>query len=167
MKYLKFEIENYRGISRKLSIDLNENSLIPLIGINECGKTTILQAIYCFDHINDNEYDSAHLGNLINLYQTSSAGNAIITATLEITKRELETIININNERDKNNSEQAKVKGQVYKEQFIEVDLNKIEFKNIIVLQRNLTTKEYLIINDEYQYLKPCVEIILESGLTP
>ena len=51
MKYLKFEIEGFRGISNKITIDLKNNSLIPLIGINECGKTTILQAIFCFDSI--------------------------------------------------------------------------------------------------------------------
>lgn len=57
MKYLSFTITNYRGISEPLTIDLQKSSLVPLIGINECGKTTILQAIYCFDYINDSFYE--------------------------------------------------------------------------------------------------------------
>ncbi len=62
MRYKMFVIENYRAINKKLIIDL-EKRIIPLVGINECGKTTILQAIFCFDSSNDNEYSGKHLEN--------------------------------------------------------------------------------------------------------
>ena len=59
MRYLSFDIKNYRAISG-LTVKLDAK-LIPLVGINECGKTTILQAIYSFDYINDEEYAGQHL----------------------------------------------------------------------------------------------------------
>ena len=61
MRYKSFTIENYRAIKDKVIIDL-EKRVIPLVGINECGKTTILQAIFCFDYGNDT-YDEM-LGRL-------------------------------------------------------------------------------------------------------
>ena len=42
MKYKSFTIEKYRAISKGLTIDLSSR-IIPLVGVNECGKTTILQ----------------------------------------------------------------------------------------------------------------------------
>ena len=47
MKYLSFSLENYKGI-KKFSINVNPNQPISLVGLNESGKTTILQGI---DHI--------------------------------------------------------------------------------------------------------------------
>ena len=55
MKYISFSIEHYRAIKEKITINLAPR-IIPLVGVNECGKTTILQAIFCFDYFNDNEY---------------------------------------------------------------------------------------------------------------
>lgn len=68
MRYLSFEIKNYRAIS-SLVVQLDAK-LIPLVGINECGKTTILQAIYSFDNTNDAEYEGRHLESIQNLYDT-------------------------------------------------------------------------------------------------
>ena len=47
MRFTGFHIKNYKAIE-DLLIVLN-NTLIPLIGINESGKTLILQAILAFD----------------------------------------------------------------------------------------------------------------------
>jgi len=46
MRYLKFDIENFKGIE-STSIDLNTqaNKIITLVGLNESGKTSILEAI--------------------------------------------------------------------------------------------------------------------------
>ena len=47
MKIVDFKIENYRAIE---SVELNLNfSMNPIIGINESGKTSILQALLSFD----------------------------------------------------------------------------------------------------------------------
>ena len=50
MKYSKFEIQNFKGIN-KVSIDLEKNRVITLVGLNESGKTTIMEAIEVFYHM--------------------------------------------------------------------------------------------------------------------
>jgi predicted ATPase len=47
MKYIKFLIKNFRGID-EVSIDLRNNRIISLVGLNESGKTTIMDAISFF-----------------------------------------------------------------------------------------------------------------------
>ena len=69
MKYSNFIIRNYRAIKGPLNVNVKDRRLIPIVGINECGKTTILQAIYCFDYTNDKEYKGRHLENIKNLYE--------------------------------------------------------------------------------------------------
>ncbi|MCH8905154.1 MAG: AAA family ATPase [Bacteroidetes bacterium] len=59
MKYKKFAIDNYKGIEH-IEIPIKQR-MIPLIGINESGKTSILQAILCFDKNKDGRNKSAHL----------------------------------------------------------------------------------------------------------
>jgi len=86
MKYLSFLIQNYRAI-KELKIDLG-NKLIPLVGINECGKTTILQAIYAFDCSNDKEYEGRHIKSTLNLYDTAEH-EAVITAEIQLTRSDL------------------------------------------------------------------------------
>ncbi|MCL1994844.1 MAG: ATP-binding protein [Defluviitaleaceae bacterium] len=87
MKITNFKIKNYRAISKELSIDLTRR-IIPLVGINECGKTTILQSIFCFDFNNDNLYDGRHLKNIDNLYSTAKSEPCKITAEISCTKEE-------------------------------------------------------------------------------
>lgn len=45
MKYKKFSISNYKGISNKITVELSDGSPLCLLGMNESGKTTILKAI--------------------------------------------------------------------------------------------------------------------------
>lgn len=50
MRYTKFRIQNFKGI-KDTTIDLSSSagaSVFPLVGLNESGKTTILEAIYSF-----------------------------------------------------------------------------------------------------------------------
>lgn len=50
MRYTKFRIQNFKGI-KDTTIDLGTQgaaSVFPLVGLNESGKTTILEAIYSF-----------------------------------------------------------------------------------------------------------------------
>jgi len=91
MKYLAFRIWKYRGIAKELIINLENNSLVPLVGINECGKTTILQAIFAFDSVNDNEYDGSHLIDTLNLYHTSDNSHPYVGADIQVTRPELVT----------------------------------------------------------------------------
>jgi AAA15 family ATPase/GTPase len=59
MKYTKFIIKNYKAID-ELTVNLSKN-VIPLIGLNESGKTSILQAILAFDKDKDNLLDGLHV----------------------------------------------------------------------------------------------------------
>jgi predicted ATPase len=82
MKYKKFTIENYKGIKHlELDFDiLPDNKIYTLVGLNESGKTTILEAINDFEF--EVPEDQRHI-----LIPKSSAGgfndSVIIKAVLE------------------------------------------------------------------------------------
>ena len=88
MKYLAFTIKNYRAITEPLRINISKRSLAPIIGINECGKTTILNAIFAFDSVNDERNEGKHVKDFLNLYSTVQTP-AIISAEIEITAGDL------------------------------------------------------------------------------
>lgn len=92
MKYLTFEIRNYRAITGPLTIDVAKRRLLPIIGINESGKTTVLEAIFAFDYTNDGINGGKHLENLPNLYSTTPAIPSI-TATIELRRDELRDVL--------------------------------------------------------------------------
>ncbi len=93
MKYSKFIIKNYKGISQELEIDLSKKSLVPIIGVNECGKTTILNAICAFDYFNDDINDKVrHLTDVKNLYKINK-DPAEIVAEINISAEDLKEII--------------------------------------------------------------------------
>ena len=50
MIYTNFIIKNFKGISGS-KIDLTNNRIITLVGLNESGKTTIMEAISLFYEI--------------------------------------------------------------------------------------------------------------------
>ena len=83
MQYKNFEIKNYRAIKGPMIIDIEETRLMPIVGINECGKTTILKAIYCFDEANDKNYNGKHLKSLDNLYSTITNEEHTVSATIK------------------------------------------------------------------------------------
>lgn len=67
MKYIKFEIKNFKGI-KELTIDLSKqpfNRIYTFVGLNESGKTTILEAINAimkgFDNIETHKLIPKHL----------------------------------------------------------------------------------------------------------
>jgi energy-coupling factor transporter ATP-binding protein EcfA2 len=89
MKYKKFIIENYKGIAGPIEVSIEKNSLIPIIGVNECGKTTILNSIYAFDFTNDDENETfKHLSDITNLYREASQP-CRLSAVVEVTKESL------------------------------------------------------------------------------
>jgi len=88
MQYKKFSIKNYRAIKEPIVIDLSKR-IIPLVGINECGKTTILQALFCFDFMNDKANEGKHLKNTHNLYDTTPALTSEIIATISCKKLDI------------------------------------------------------------------------------
>ena len=51
MKFTAFRIQNYKGINdTTISLNGNKGSIYTLVGLNESGKTTILEAINNFRH---------------------------------------------------------------------------------------------------------------------
>ncbi|TMI72082.1 MAG: hypothetical protein E6H09_11170 [Bacteroidetes bacterium] len=151
MRYLKFEISNYRAIENKMVIDLSKNSLVPLVGINECGKTTILQAIYCFDWSNDDEYEGKHLTDIKNLYRTSEKSDTVIKAFIEVKYNELieayEEVVKLKiaegDEDGSTNDGDEAAESAVIK--FPSFPISKKQYKGFISIKRNLTTRRYNI----------------------
>lgn len=139
MKYVMFEIENYRAIKNKLLIELDKR-IIPIVGINECGKSTILQAIYSFDYNNDGNYSGQHLNNTQNLYETSHKNSAIITAIVDITVKDLyDCLENICPEYLEADSEEL----HIPLETFLEIYSRNAEESVLVSIKRDLSTKEY------------------------
>ncbi|MDY6072148.1 MAG: AAA family ATPase [Bacilli bacterium] len=124
MKYNKFIIKNYRAIEGPLEIDIKKNKLVPLIGANESGKTTILQAIYAFDYANDKEYEGRHLKELRNFYNPGSNINATIDAEISIRKTDFLNYISDEALRNK---------------------YSELPNFSEIVISRNLETKDYKV----------------------
>ena len=89
MKYRKFKIHSYKGIRNQIEIDLSKLNLMPIIGVNECGKTTILEALLAFDYINDKNYGGRHLSHIQNMYGNTES-NIIISAEIEYDESEIE-----------------------------------------------------------------------------
>lgn len=93
MEYKKFILQNYRAIVDPIEIDLS-HGIVPLVGVNECGKTTILQAIFCFDYSNDKINSGRHLKNIMNLYETVDKGTCTIIALIEFDKEVIKSEFN-------------------------------------------------------------------------
>jgi len=66
MIYRKFIIKNYKAIG-EIEININRE-IVPLIGINESGKTSILHAILAFDKEKDNLMKGKHI-DVANIYE--------------------------------------------------------------------------------------------------
>lgn len=139
MQYNKFTINNYRAIKGPLKIDL-KNKIVPLVGINECGKTTILQAIFAFDKANDDLNKSKHIQNIGNLYALED-DTCEVEATVDIKKEELITIIS-NLVKDNNN---LKIKNEAKQE---ELDSSSSEWKKFEEHNHSIEIK-----NDIYKKL--------------
>lgn len=61
MKYIEFEIKNYKGVGSTVKLDLKikpETNIFTLVGLNESGKTSILEAINLLQ--NDKSNEDAH-----------------------------------------------------------------------------------------------------------
>lgn len=85
MKFSKFIINNYKGI-KQLEIDLEklpQGNIFPLVGLNESGKTTILEAISLIQKYADINKDNAH--TLIHKKKKGSfSGKISISACLKL-----------------------------------------------------------------------------------
>ena len=133
MQYSKFTIKNYRAIKGPLKIDL-KNKIVPLVGINECGKTTILQAIFAFDIANDNLNKSKQIQNIGNLYALED-DTCEIEASINIYKEELINIIENLITYNKN----SKIKNEAKQEELEQTsqEWKKFDIQNQKIIQEN------------------------------
>lgn len=92
MKYLKFIVENFRAIQSPIIVNVEKDHLIPIIGVNESGKTTLLHAIFAFDADNDILNSGRHLEDTENLYSLNSPP-ARVSAAISVERGELASIL--------------------------------------------------------------------------
>lgn len=87
MRYKNFRIMNYKAI-KDLVIEVDKPNLTPIIGLNETGKSSILQAMFAFDFTNDSQYNGEfiNIAYIRNKFDTKTL--PIIEATLENFDRE-------------------------------------------------------------------------------
>ena len=81
MIYKKFFIENYRGIN-KVEIDFRNNRILTLVGLNESGKTTILEGIHWVYKCLKKEYPGKEDLNYFRPKGISFTGDIILKTTL-------------------------------------------------------------------------------------
>ena len=91
MKYSKFSITNYKGIP-KLTLDLTKKpntNIFTLVGLNESGKTSILEALYLFHK----DMEKNEVYNLIpKSQQYNFTGSISIQAELELEENDINLI---------------------------------------------------------------------------
>jgi predicted ATP-dependent endonuclease of OLD family len=90
MKIEKFQIQNYRAIEN-VEVDL-KHSINPIIGINESGKTSVLNAILAFDKGRDKLSNGGHL-KFQNKYSTGDTHDSEITAYIKLTEQEIKDLL--------------------------------------------------------------------------
>lgn len=140
MKYNSFTIQNYRAIKEPLIVDINKQTLVPIIGVNECGKTTILQAIFSFDHFNDDLNKGDQLKNTLNLYKTSSKIKPTITAEIEASWDELNNILSYFIQEENESNENEVDNKKIIAESYIKL---KDKYLGKICISRNLENELY------------------------
>lgn len=135
MEYERFVVRNYRAILGPLELDVRRNRLMPIIGINEAGKTTILHAVFAFDSYNDKLNDRGrHLRDTSNLYKTSSPPPQV-TAILHVPLPEMiEALEALADDGDANH---ASIVAKLLRK--------RRQFPDRITIHRNLTTRAYNI----------------------
>ncbi len=160
MKYVKFTLKDYKAIAGELEIDIKK-SLLPIIGINESGKTSILWGIFAFDEANDSLNDGRHMKNVGNLYKTSNRGEPSIIADIEATKEEL---IDFLDSIDSSAETPAEAKAEIkkYKRALS-------SWADVIRIKRNLISKTYSIENPGLKPFSHLNPLMIEEclGSTP
>jgi len=144
MKYKKFIINNYRGIDGPLSIDIERDPLIPIIGVNESGKTTILHAILAFDRVNDKQNGGLHINDAANLFKSSPLP-PIVTAEIELDWQEFLGALNDAREIAIKENAGNQAKSDSIQQSFNSYKRKKKDFQQSIIIQRNLINRTYSI----------------------
>lgn len=133
MKYKSFRIKNYKAI-KDLIIEVDKPKLIPIIGLNETGKSSILQAMFSFDYTNDKQYN----GEFVNINYIKNKFNNKSLPEIEAEIENIDTNIIIENALD------------YFMEEKKEDFLKKSSYRKESAFREN-------------EYLKPIKELILSK----
>lgn len=90
MQIIEYRIKNYKAIA-DIVLKLNY-SIIPIIGVNEAGKTSILQAILAFDRNRDRLNGGLHL-EYQNKYSTKDTKDCKISVVVKFEKKEVKELL--------------------------------------------------------------------------
>lgn len=89
LEIVEYRIQNYKAVI-DTRIKLNY-SINPIIGVNESGKTSILQALLAFDSRSDKKNSGVHL-EYQNKYQTKLTSDSKISSYIKIDKKDLQNL---------------------------------------------------------------------------
>lgn len=124
---------------------MERNQLIPIIGVNESGKTTIIHALFAFDYFNDSLNDNGrHLRDIHNLYQTSDKPS-VISADVALSPEEFSNAVAAvcakTFKHDRYNDAIAS-----YRAKYSKIHR---KLSPVITISRNLKTKTYSLYPEE------------------
>lgn len=131
MQFKRFIIRSYRAITGPLEIDVAGNPLIPIIGVNECGKTTILNAILAFDKYADNLNGGRQLEDTHNLYGTAPS-LPVVSAEISLRTKDFEEALDTVQEENPDFASAVK-----------KYRRKRNQFPHLLQIDRNLKDKEY------------------------
>jgi predicted ATP-dependent endonuclease of OLD family len=138
MRYKRFVIQNYRAIIGPLEIKLEKSGLTPIVGVNESGKTTVLNALFAFDYLNDELNDGGrHLKDVTSLIHVSPPP-AYVTAEIELSKAELKRAASAG---DKQNDRQRS---------YFQSLQRRTKLPGTVYIHPNLSTRKYSIYPYEF-----------------
>jgi predicted ATP-dependent endonuclease of OLD family len=142
MKYVAFTISKYKAIESDLNVKLDNHRLLPIIGINECGKTTILHGIFAFDYYNDTFNQTIrHLDDVKNLYKTGQKENPRITAEVQIEWSDFLDILGTDDIKTHSSVNSYKRKKSSY--------VNKVKITRNLIGERKYTIDSTLFTDEE------------------
>ncbi len=100
MRYRKFKIQNYKGIS-KVEIDFVENRILTLVGLNESGKTTILESVRLFFDLISGAAIPPEKLNDIRPKGINFTGTIVIEGTLDVEEKDKQKIQKFHSDQGK------------------------------------------------------------------
>lgn len=100
MRYKSLKVQNFKGI-KEIEIDFSFNRILTLVGLNESGKTTILEAINRFYFLLKDKKMTAQELNEIRPKGIDFTGNIVLSGTLEFEEKDYAAINNYLTEAEK------------------------------------------------------------------
>lgn len=91
MRYKSLKVKNFKGI-KEIEIDFSFNRILTLVGLNESGKTTILEAINRFYLLLKDKKMTPQELNEIRPKGIDFTGDIVLSGTLEFEEKDFAAI---------------------------------------------------------------------------